>query len=387
MQKSKNITLIFEHFSSEHLGKDPFLVPYYLGKMLGYTVCIVYPKQKTCQNLPSEINGVKMIQLPLRGSERSKEIIRYSEFYKYVWNNALKIDLMMRFFDIPLSRKLSIIYKIRNPHGKFYLKMDANPLHLISQTPSSTSVLGRLKFKLLDTFSKRCIDIVSCETKLAFDNLRNSESEWNHWGSKMVLMPNGFDEELFAKSHIIEKNFTEKANVMITVGRLGTPPKNTSMLLKALEKVEMRDWKCYLIGSIEDSFQNEITSFYERCPEKINNVIFTGPIYDKKELWEYYNNSKLFVLSSKFESFALVYVEAKRFGNYILTTPVGAAFDVTADGKYGDLVCQDDADMMAEKIQKIIDGETNVDVYSGYNPDNLSWENCVRKIVEKMCNE
>ena len=42
MQKNK-LTLVFNHFEQEHLGKDVFLVPYYFKQNKGYEVTIVYP--------------------------------------------------------------------------------------------------------------------------------------------------------------------------------------------------------------------------------------------------------------------------------------------------------------------------------------------------------
>ena len=46
-----NLTLIFRCFEEVHLGKDVFLVPYYLGKRLGYEVTIVYPLTGTNKKL------------------------------------------------------------------------------------------------------------------------------------------------------------------------------------------------------------------------------------------------------------------------------------------------------------------------------------------------
>ena len=47
MNRIKNITLIFGHFEKEHLGKDVFLVPYYLEKLYGGKTTIVNSKTET----------------------------------------------------------------------------------------------------------------------------------------------------------------------------------------------------------------------------------------------------------------------------------------------------------------------------------------------------
>ena len=171
---------------------------------------------------------------------------------------------------------------------------------------------------------------------------------------------------------------------MITIGRLGTYQKNTRMILDALEKVNMSLWKCYLIGSIEDSFLPEIEDFYRRNPDKKNNVIFTGPISDKKVLFNFYNKSKLFLLTSNFEGSPLVLPEAKRLKNYIITTKVGAAPDLLEGGKCGDIINFNDSQTLSEKIQAIIDNKTDIDVYKNYDMRPLSWEYCVISTAEAL---
>ena len=100
-------------------------------------------------------------------------------------------------------------------------------------------------------------------------------------------MPNGFDEETLKTLSIVEKDFGHKENIMITVGRLGTYQKNTEMLLNALDLMELRDWKVYLIGSISEDLDFFLKDFFMRNPSKKESVFFVGPIYDKKSLWEF----------------------------------------------------------------------------------------------------
>ena len=156
------------------------------------------------------------------------------------------------------------------------------------------------------------------------------------------------------------------------------------MLLQALAKADLKDWKVYLIGPIDSSLQPEIDAFYQQNPEKKNQVIFTGAIYDKKELWEFYNRSKAFILTSKWESFALVYTEAQRFRNYIVSTKVGAASDVIEDGKYGDFIEQDDFEGLAKKIDDIVSGSTDIDVYNHFDVKSLSWQERLKVIVDRL---
>ncbi len=381
MIAKKQFTLIFEFFSQEHFGKDPFMVPYYLGKLLDYDVSIVYPVADNNRDLPCELKGVKLIPLQIDGTMPDRVRAVNRSIYKYVWDHAKEIDVLMRFFDSDASRKTAMIYKLRNPYGKMYVKMDVNPYGIRDKGPSfPRNVLSFFKGKILKSF----VDVISCETLLALQKLNESPNSYNHWGKKMVYLPNGFDEELLSSLHINERDFSDKENVMITVGRLGTPQKNTPMLLQALAKVDLRDWKFYLIGPVSPEFQPEIEKFYQQNPDKKNNVIFTGAIYDKKTLWEHYNRSKAFILTSKWEGFALVYTEAQRFTNFILSTRVGAANDVIQDGKYGEFIKQDDADGLARSLENIICGKTDINVYDGFDVKSLSWEQRLKVVADRL---
>lgn len=378
MIETKKLVLFFEFFSEEHIGKDPFLVPYYLGKKYGYDVTIMFPDLPNNKNLPSEINGIRLVRLPI--SKGNNFRLKYFALYKYIWENAKSIDLFMRFFETSVNRELSLMYKLRNTHGKFYIKMDVNPKS-ISDGPDK-SIIRRIRDKFLFSLSNHTVDAISCETQIAFDKLKSKKLYKSF--DNLVVMPNGFDEDLLKSYNIVENSFEKKDNIMLTVGRLGSYPKNTEMLLRSLSKVNLGDWKFYLIGPIDDAFRPKVEVFFEENPGKRNNVIFTGPIYDKKELWEYYNKSKVFVLTSEWESFGLVLVEAKRFRNYILTTPVGAAHDILEKGKFGDLLIGDDDKDLAGKLQQIIDGYTNIDVYENIDPLSLSYENMVKIVADKL---
>lgn len=377
----KHFTLIFEFFSQEHLGKDPFMVPYYLGKLLDCEVSIVYPAADNNQDLPQELKGVKLIPIQIDQTVPDRDRAVNRAIYRYVWNHAKETDILMRFFDTDSSRKSAMIYKLRNPKGKMYVKMDINPYGITDKAPSfPRNILSHVKGKILKSF----VDVISCETQLALQKLEQSPNSYNYWGKKMVYLPNGFDEELLTSLHIKERKLAEKENVMITVGRLGTPQKNTPMLLQALAKVDLKDWKFYLIGPVSPEFQSEIEAFYQQNPDKKGCVIFTGAVYDKKALWEFYNRSKAFVLTSKWEGFALVYTEAQRFTNYIVSTRVGAANDVIQDGKYGEFLAQDDADGLATKLEYIISGKTDINVYDGFDVKSLSWEQRLRVVADRL---
>ena len=115
-------------------------------------------------------------------------------------------------------------------------------------------------------------------------------------------------------------------------------------------------------------------------------MIFTGNIDNKRKLYDFYNRSKIFCLTSRDESFGLVYTEALAYGNYILSTDVGAVNDITDNQKYGRIF--ENAEGLAKNLLKLISNE-NV-IYENYKQSVLfaesffDWNNIIDKLEERI---
>lgn len=378
--ESKNLTLVFAHFEKEHLGKDVFLVPYYLGKELSYEVTIVYQKTKT-NNLfiNNNYKGVKLRSLiNIFKLKKLQNISFFLSSLLYVIKNGKKIDLLMTFHFRFTSAILCILYKMINPNGRFYLKVDGGE-DILDVKNNSSFIKNQIYNKLL----KKC-DYISVETHLSFklwnENLNISE--------KIFLVENGFDEEELMKLSLNVIPFSEKENKIITVGRLGTFQKNTVMFLKAIEKISIfKNWKFYFIGPIEENFQKEIELFYHKNPSLKNKVIFTGPILEKKILWEYYNKAKVFVLTSIWEGYAIVFSEAYRFNNYIISTDVGGAKEtIEKNENFGKLVGQNNDEDLKSVLEQIINDNNYLIKYPDKDHSDNSWQICLKSLVDSIKN-
>lgn len=196
-------------------------------------------------------------------------------------------------------------------------------------------------------------------------------------------MPNGFDNEGLSGMNIKIKSYAEKKDQFITVGRIGATPKNTEMLLRALRNVDLKDWKMIVIGPYNDNFALKIDTFFCENSGKSENIVFMGNITDKQVLWNLYNESKVFVFTSDYESFGLVFLEAAMFHNYIVSTNVGAFPDVTQNGKYGESVPLDDDTALAKKMQDIVDGRADIDCYDD-NYCALVWSEVIRPVADRL---
>lgn len=380
MERKKNITCWFDGFSAIHLDKDPFQVPYYLGKLMGYSVTVLYPSFSVNKDMPSEINGVKMISVRTRGelAQRNSRFYSYG-LYLYLIKHSKEIDVFMTFFR---SNSACILYKLFNPKGKVYIKGDVNPYAIKKEDfRGLKGILSKTKRDKLNSI----VDCFSVETTTALKKYGENGKGHYNWEERLITLPNGYDEELLKTFNIEEKRFDQKENLMITVGRLGTYPKNTEMLLEALSKVDFKGWRCILIGPIESSFLPKIDTFYQTYPSSKETIVFTGAIRDKAALWEYYNRSKLFLLPSRFESYAIVFNEALRFKNYILATQVGAMEDILNSGDYGQIIEQENADDLARKIQTIVDGQVDIaHKFDSFVTQSVSWEERLKELAEKL---
>lgn len=137
----------------------------------------------------------------------------------------------------------------------------------------------------------------------------------------------------------------KKEKIILTVGRIGTYPKNTELLIESLIELEndLKDWKVYLVGPMTEDFKIWLNNRLVDHSKLKNKIVITGNITDKKELYQIYAKSSIFVLPSRYEGFPLVIQEAMHFACYpIITNCFPAADEVIRTGKngFGDIVNQ-----------------------------------------------
>jgi len=117
-------------------------------------------------------------------------------------------------------------------------------------------------------------------------------------------------------------------------------------------------------------------------------ITFLGNIEDREQLYNLYNRAKIFVMTSNFESFGLVMVEAGYFGNYILTTNVISAMDITDNEKCGDVVPIGDVETFARKLQYAIDHpeyiKEKAERMKTHVRNNFLWEKVVDRLQEQI---
>lgn len=375
----KNIYLLFEKLDEVILGKDVFLTPYYIAKKFNLELKIV------------SSNKNKSISPIYRGAEIIKKAFKSSRSILFLMGlEAKKIDNLMLFHLNKKTFYLVLVYKFFNPKGKVYVKADIDETALNKKQNFASNKIRRIVKKKIYIKAIEKIDLITVETKKIY-NLITEKGIYNKdISSKLEYLPNGFDEELLEKMQIDLKKYDEKENIMITVGRIGEVQKNNELLLKSIEELDLKEWKILLIGPVNDDFKLKFKEFLFKNPLKKEKVILVGNITDKKELFQYYNRAKVFLLTSNWEGFALVFLEALRFGNYILTTDVGGAQEVTNNSEIGKVVEIENAKELRRGLEEIINGEIDLkqkmDDSITHSKQFFIWEKIINnsKIMEKI---
>ena len=173
--------------------------------------------------------------------------------------------------------------------------------------------------------------------------------------------------------------------MIISVGRIGSYQKNNQMLLEALLQVNLRQWKVVFIGPISEGFRKYISDFFEKNPSLKKSILFTGLIEERTVLYSWYNRAKVFCLTSRSESFGIVFLEAMYYGDFIITTSVYSSKDIVFSESIGQIV--ESGTDLSEKIQRIIDG--NMDISATYEVRTayssiFSWTRILSLLHEKI---
>jgi len=134
--------------------------------------------------------------------------------------------------------------------------------------------------------------------------------------------------------------------VVLNVGRLD-PQKNQKLLIDAFFKVVEKKPGTKLLILGEGEQEKPLRQQIKRL--KLNHCVDLVPF--QQNPFPYYQESDLFVLTSDWEGFGNILVEALACGTPIVSTDCpGGPRSILADGKYGTLVSVDDAEELADAI-------------------------------------
>lgn len=141
----------------------------------------------------------------------------------------------------------------------------------------------------------------------------------------------------------------QKENKVVVVARMDEQQKRISAILRVWHSIDPQDWTLQIIGTGKDA------DYYKELVAKknIRNVEFLG----HQNPWPYYQNAKIFLMSSPREGWGLTITESMQNGTVPIVLNTSAVFgDIVRDGIDGFL--PDDEHEMAKRLTLLMnDGQ------------------------------
>jgi len=364
--------VLYPNAKNVHLIKDVGMIAYKMYQLFGCESVLACYNNDKYSYLNDQVKGLKLDFIKkLFNNEIINGIL-------YLKKQSKKIDVL-QLFHVTLSSFFYIfIYKLNNPKGILFLKLDCTE-ELIFKIQG----LRGIKRRIFEFILKK-VDIMSVEQQNLYSSLQDILPGSKN---KIIYIPNGNDYDSNDRSKKI--NYIKKENIIINVGRIGSPEKRSDVLMEAFSQIpdiKRRNWKLVFIGEIEEEFKKHINKFFVENPDMKGKIIFKNAIYDRKKLFEEYEKSKIFCCSSSFESFGIAMLEAASFGDVIISTDVGIAAEIT-EGSNGAIIPKNDASAAADKLNYFINCR-DLEKYSEYTYNlcqrKYDWNEICAKLYSKL---
>lgn len=358
----KKFVTLFPRAKNVHLLKDVGMIPYMMYKYQKYDSELVCYNNDDYTYLNNEVKGLKINFI---NKYFKSDIINGSIF---LIKNSKQIDILNIFHCDFKSIIWIFIYKIFNNKGNIYLKLDANNDIKKIKNRNIKNYIKKLalkKCKLVSIELKELYDFLSLNTELNIKYISNG---------------------CYRKTINNELKYSDKDNVICTVGRIGTKVKATEVLLEAFALVEsdIKEWKLRIIGPIESNFYEYIDSYFFRYPHLKNRIQIIGNITDRALLESEYDKAKIFALTSLWESFGIVIAEAMASGCYIISSDIAAARQITNEGEFGSYFKVGDFKELSKIMAYICNNDKFIDSkfeeIKMYSKKYTSWESITSKI-------
>jgi len=178
------------------------------------------------------------------------------------------------------------------------------------------------------------------------------------------------------------KKYSNKEINILFVGSL-RKVKGVEFLIKAMEIAvkNKNDLRLIIVGDgVERNYLNSLTKNLGLC----NNIEFTGQI-SNKSVYNYMNNSDIFVLPSLSEGFPNVLLEAMAFGLPIVTTNFKGSEEIITNDKNGFIVESKNPKQIANRILLLAENKDIRNKMSRYNrktAEKYNWDNIIKNICK-----
>ncbi|WP_409415530.1 glycosyltransferase family 4 protein [Flavobacterium sp. PS2] len=227
--------------------------------------------------------------------------------------------------------------------------------HIVySSIPKVSRLFMRLTYRFLD--------------KIVVLSEKANQSFYKY--SKVVVIPNAVSFKTEKVSQLIEKQ-------ILMVGRLSTEKGLERLVLISTHlKQKFPDWKIIIVGDGPE--RNRVEKLIKEA-DLIDFVILKGASTDVKS---YYLNSSIYIMTSYFEAFPMVLLEAQSFGLPVVVFDCPEGPNQIIDNNNGFLVENGDIIEFSEKVAILIKDEIlrkEFSINAKNNSNKYSEENIIAR--------
>lgn len=355
----------------------------YFAEQLGYDVTIIVTEGRGRNCYFPLSDKVKVINLEL-GFEELWRVSFTKKVFLYLpkqrqYKRLLKAELMRIRPDFTISmlrREINFLNDIQDGSMKIgelhvnrinYRNFEVNDTNLVK------SLFAKFWMKSLIGKLRRLDRLVVLTDK--------GKSDWPEL-SNVTVIPDPIPLQTEVISQLKEKR-------VVTIGRYAYQ-KGYDILLHVWSEVEKKfpDWSLSIYGM---GNQSQYFQLMKNLGIDADRCLLNGPINDVSKIFE---ESSVFVLSSRFEGFGLVLAEAMSCGVPVVSfdSPYGPS-DIITDGVDGFLIKDWNEKAFADKVCLLIEdadlrqkmGQAAIGSSRRYQPDRIMSE--WKKLFESLCSK
>jgi glycosyltransferase involved in cell wall biosynthesis len=271
----------------------------------------------------------------------NEEIIQLSEkAIAYGSGGETKLSQFFKIYQLAKKLLAEENFNVLTVQDQYYLALIGSFLAKKYKFGLEIQVHGFEKYyglrKIIFNYVLPRADAVRCVSqrlkKQLMDKFKISES-------KITVVPIFTEIKVAAKKDEVTKN----KFIFLTVGRL-VPVKNIAMQIEAMKEVIKKypNLELWIIGDGSEKKNYELDK----------NIKLLGW---KDDLKEFYNMADAFVLSSNYEGWGMVVIEAASYGLPIIMTDVGCAGEVIKNNESGLIIPVGDKEKLVAAMIKIVE--------------------------------
>jgi glycosyltransferase involved in cell wall biosynthesis len=217
-------------------------------------------------------------------------------------------------------------------------------------------------------------DIVAVSEGVKRDLVENTRLDTD----AITLIHNPVDVESIqsrAKEPVDHEWFKDENTKVILSGGRHEPQKGFKTLLNGFARVERRNIRLMLFGAGPET---------ERLKEQATTLGIDGRVWFPgfvENPYKYMENADVFVLSSQYEGFGLVLIEALACGCPVVSTDCESGpAEVLEEGKYGSLVPVGDDTALGEAVRQCLDNSVDSDILR-HRSENFNIKSAIQEYM------